>query len=94
MFTQNAMYFMICFVFYVCFSSRRLPPIRRNDVVTQIDRVYYINLDERQNRAEFMEWWLSRQDTLYARISAVQGTTTGCVPCQSTRKHLSKILEI
>ena len=88
------MYFMICFVFYVCFSSRRLPPIRRNDVVTRIDRVYYMNLDERQNRAEFMEWWLSRQDTPYARISAVQGATTGCVPRLSRPEHCRGVIGV
>jgi len=63
-----------------------------NDVITQIDRIYYINVDKRQDRAEFMEWWLSWQDTPYARISAIPGASTGCVKRLTRPNHCLQVL--
>lgn len=76
----------------LCILGHEVPPIRYNDVITQIDRIYYINVDERRDRAEFMEWWLSWQDTPYARIPAVPAASTGCVKRLSRPNHCRGVI--
>lgn len=86
--------FILCYVFWLWWQYWDVPPVRRNDVITKIDRIYYINIEERQDRAEFMEWWLSWQDTPYARIPAVRGATSGCVEHLSNPKHCRGVIGV
>ena len=44
-----------------------------------IDRIYYINLDERHIKRAIMENWLSKQPIPYQRVSAMRGDTNVCV---------------
>lgn len=83
---------ILCYVFWVWWHRHEVLPIRHNDVITQIDRIYYINVDERRDRAEFMEWWLSWQDTPYARIPAVPAASTGCVKRLSRPNHCRGVI--
>ena len=85
-------YLILCYVCWVWWQRHEIPSVRHNDVITQIDRIYYINVDERQDRAEFMKWWLSWQDTPYARIAAVSGVSTGCVKRLSRPNHCRGVI--
>jgi Sulfotransferase family len=48
----------------------------------QVQRIYYINLQQNVQRRDYMEAWLSQQPIPYQRINATMGNLTGedCVP--------------
>lgn len=45
----------------------------------EISRIYFVNMEHRKARREFMQKWLSQQPVPYRRAVGIPGSSTGCV---------------
>jgi hypothetical protein len=61
-----------------------LEPTKNPNTISQIDRIFYHNLDKNELRHQHMESWLSEQPIPYKRISAQVREPDVCVPERNT----------
>jgi hypothetical protein len=59
---------------------KRMGPVN----ATNIDRIYYINLEKNKLRRNFTEGWLSKQDIPWERVNASIGIDGTCLDIKST----------
>jgi len=60
---------------------------------TDIERIYYINMAERDERRRFMEGWLSEQSIPYERVEAMTATHNRCAMLSPKQKKDPKKLK-